>query len=126
MAIKLRASEKRILQQTMKAIQEEMGKLPQVVDVATGEILAAGRSFDVLKSTTTKSKTAAVPELDSKTFVKNVAKQIETFVEVRDSNNKEKKATKSSKKASNEEEEDDDDERPSMSIAERRRRRRSG
>jgi hypothetical protein len=50
MAIKLRASEKRILKQTIRAIKEELIKLPQVVSVnadgKTEKIIPAGRSFD--------------------------------------------------------------------------------
>ncbi len=47
MAVKLRASEKRILLQTINAVQDELAKLPQVVS-SRGEMVAAGRSFDVV------------------------------------------------------------------------------
>lgn len=121
MAIKLRASEKRILQQTIKAVEEELQKLPQVIDKDTGEIIQAGRSFDVLKSSTLKSKTAAVPSLTN-TFVQQVGKQMGTFIDIKDGSDGKKKANR---KTEDEEEDDDDEEKPSMSIAERRRRRRS-
>lgn len=56
MAIKLRASEKRILMQTMKAVQDELDKLPsndkresgQEASMGYEDIVPAGRSFDVL------------------------------------------------------------------------------
>eukprot|EP01040_Poterioochromonas_malhamensis_P005499 gene5499-5905_t len=53
MAVKLRVSEKRILKQTIKAIQEEIDKLPKIV-IDGKEIMAAGRSFDSLKSSTVR------------------------------------------------------------------------
>ena len=49
MAVKLRVSEKRILYTTIRAIKEELVKLPKVVQIGTsGEerIVPAGRSFD--------------------------------------------------------------------------------
>ena len=49
MAVKLRASEKRILKQTIRAIKEELVKLPRVVQVDSDgkqKIATAGRSFD--------------------------------------------------------------------------------
>lgn len=45
MAIKLRASEKRILMSTITAIEEELKKLPSVAKL-DGSIIPAGRSFD--------------------------------------------------------------------------------
>mmetsp|Transcript_31083 Transcript_31083/g.68533 ORF Transcript_31083/g.68533 Transcript_31083/m.68533 type:complete len:569 (-) Transcript_31083:213-1919(-) len=52
MAVKLRASEKRILQTTIKAVQEELLKLPRIVG-ANEAIPAAGRSFDAMGDMTT-------------------------------------------------------------------------
>ena len=54
MAVKLRASEKRILQATIAAVEEELTKLPAVVGPG-GEIVAAGRSFDTRRTMTTVS-----------------------------------------------------------------------
>lgn len=58
MAIKLRASEKRILQQTIVAIEDELKKLPSIV--INDQIAPAGRSFDVLakKATVSNAKSA--------------------------------------------------------------------
>ena len=47
MAVKLRASEKRILLSTITAVKEELLRLPSVVNVGE-EILPAGRSFDTM------------------------------------------------------------------------------
>lgn len=57
MAIKLRASEKRILQATIKAVKDELAKLPTIVsnDVP---LVAAGRSFDRERTTTANAKSA--------------------------------------------------------------------
>lgn len=49
MAVKLRASEKRILQLTIVAVKDELVKLPSVVSLS-GEVAAAGRSFDPINS----------------------------------------------------------------------------
>lgn len=54
MAIKLRASEKRILEATITAVEEELTKLPALVS-ADGGIVPAGRSFDTMRSKTTVS-----------------------------------------------------------------------
>lgn len=61
MAIKLRASEKRILMSTIKAASKELEKLPIIVTDENEPILAAGRSFDALKykATVTNAKSAA-------------------------------------------------------------------
>lgn len=56
MAIRLRASEKRILLQTIKAVQDELQKLPTVVSAEgseAGAVQAAGRSFDTMASKAT-------------------------------------------------------------------------
>ena len=52
MAVKLRLSEKKILKLTISAVQEELLKLPTVVSMS-GEIAAAGRSFDTMKDKAT-------------------------------------------------------------------------
>jgi len=52
MAVKLRASEKRILQSTVKAVKEELLKLPKVVSDEQ-PLVAAGRSFDTMKNKAT-------------------------------------------------------------------------
>jgi hypothetical protein len=52
MAVKLRSSEKKILELTIKAVQEELSKLPAIVSMS-GEIAAAGRSFDTMGSKAT-------------------------------------------------------------------------
>ena len=54
MAVKLRSSEKRILEATITAVEEELSKLPAVVS-ADGSIVAAGRSFDTMRKMTTVS-----------------------------------------------------------------------
>lgn len=48
MAVKLRASEKRILRKTVKAVGDELSKLPKVVK-GSDELIAAGRSFDAMR-----------------------------------------------------------------------------
>ena len=72
MAVKLRASEKRILLQTIKAVKDELEKLPKIIDAAdaafantqaskaVGPIQAAGRSFDTRarKATVGNAKSA--------------------------------------------------------------------
>ena len=95
MAVKLRASEKRILLATIKAVNDELLKLPAVV---TDEqpMMAAGRSFDTLKS---------------KTTVQN-AKSTLDWVEIKGSKDK---ATAGDETADQK-----------ASVAERRRRRRQG
>lgn len=57
MAIKLRASEKRILFNTITAVTDELDKLPTIVNDMS-EMVAAGRSFDALayKATVTNAK----------------------------------------------------------------------
>ena len=66
MAIKLRASEKRILELTIKAVEEELIKLPTVVS-GDGQIMAAGRSFDTLREkTTTQNAKSPVAWVDMK------------------------------------------------------------
>lgn len=65
MAIKLRASEKRILQATITAVTDELKKLPTVV---TGEepLVAAGRSFDTLRSSTTASSKGGLDMIENR------------------------------------------------------------
>ena len=55
MAVKLRASEKRILNQTIKAVKDELGKLPAIVGSNDQPIVPAGRSFDTLRTRPTIS-----------------------------------------------------------------------
>lgn len=54
MAVKLRVSEKKILKQTIAAVEEEVDKLPRSLSPSQ-TATAAGRSFDPLRSATTKS-----------------------------------------------------------------------
>jgi hypothetical protein len=96
MAVKLRASEKRILVRTIKAVNEELVKLPSVMKNANEKIPIAGRSFDTL---------------GSKATIQNV-KKISDWVDIRDS-----------KKESDD---DNSSQVSTSSIAERRRRRREG
>ena len=98
MAIKLRASEKRILYNTIKAVNDELLKLPAIVS-GNNEIIAAGRSF-----------------IRPKTTIAN-AKGINDWVENRGSNNSN----------GNDSDGNDEADNKSASIAERRRsRRRNG
>jgi histone-lysine N-methyltransferase SETD3 len=96
MAIKLRASEKRILERTIKAVEDELKKLPSIVS-ADGEVAPAGRSFDALakKATVINAKSPA------------------DWVDL--------KGMPEDKKADGE-----DGEKKPASIAERRRKRRAG
>eukprot|EP00596_Hydrurales_sp_CCMP1899_P010112 CAMPEP_0119051472 /NCGR_PEP_ID=MMETSP1177-20130426/73074_1 /TAXON_ID=2985 /ORGANISM="Ochromonas sp, Strain CCMP1899" /LENGTH=569 /DNA_ID=CAMNT_0007030679 /DNA_START=102 /DNA_END=1811 /DNA_ORIENTATION=- len=59
MAVKLRASEKRILELTIKAVQDELEKLPSLV--TDERLVAAGRSFDAMgkKATVINAKSPA-------------------------------------------------------------------
>ena len=54
MAVKLRVSEKRILEATIQAVEEELVKLPSLINT-DGSIVPAGRSFDPLRTKTTVS-----------------------------------------------------------------------
>lgn len=101
MAVKLRVSEKRILQSTIRAVNEELARLPAVV--VGDKIIPAGRSFDTLMS----SKTRATEG--------NTAS---AWIEVR--GEKEKKAAEALAAAK-----EGTQEAGKISIAERRRRRRS-
>jgi hypothetical protein len=98
MAIKLRASEKRILYNTIKAVNDELLKLPAIVN-SNDEIIAAGRSF-----------------VRPKTTIAN-AKGINDWVENRGASNNNN---------NNNGENNSDDQDKSASIAERRRSRRRG
>ena len=100
MAIKLRASEKKILLRTIEAVKDELLKLPSIVTGETGageKILAAGRSFDTYKDRPTVAS----------------AKAMTDWVEV--------KGQPASKPAAGESEDGG-----AASVAERRRRRRLG
>ena len=99
MAIKLRASEKRILYNTIKAVNDELLKLPAIVN-SNDEIIAAGRSF-----------------VRPKTTIAN-AKGINDWVENRGASN--------NNNNNNNGENNSDDQDKSASIAERRRNRRRG
>lgn len=99
MAVKLRSSEKRILARTIKAVTEELMKLPSVLRNPEDKIPAAGRSFDTLAS---------------KATIQN-AKSITDWVDIKgDRASKETESVAEAKSAS------------SQSIVERRRRRREG
>lgn len=66
MSVKLRASEKRILFQTIRAVKDELLKLPQFVTPGSGaSLIAAGRSFDVLANSGVASKQNAIKGLSS-------------------------------------------------------------
>lgn len=60
MAVKLRASEKRILARTIKAVEEELAKLPTVLRGSDEKIPIAGRSFDTLGGKTTVGNAKSV------------------------------------------------------------------
>lgn len=96
MAVRLRASEKRILMRTIQAVQEEYAKLPSVVSTVGDKIVAAGRSFDTYDARPTVA----------------TAKSMNDWVELRD-----KKEEGGPSQAAAEEE---------SSVVERRRRRRVG
>jgi hypothetical protein len=106
MAIKLRVSEKRILQQTITAVKEELLRLPAVV--VGDQVIPAGRSFDTMM--TSKAKAQA-----------NKAPTLSTWIEIR--GEKDKKVTTPSDSSSDS---SSGKEAGKVSIAERRRRRRSG
>ena len=66
MAVKLRASEKRILEATIRAVNDELRKLPSIVsvddeddDVPQKKVIAAGRSFDRPRPNVATAKNAA-------------------------------------------------------------------
>jgi len=96
MAVKLRASEKRILQFTVKAVKEELLKLPRIV-LDNEQIVPAGRTFDTM---------------GNKATVQN-AKSTSAWVDMR-----------GSKEGTNKDSGDSQSSTPS--IAERRRQRRQG
>eukprot|EP00981_Chlorochromonas_danica_P001507 scaffold326_cov169-Ochromonas_danica.AAC.8 len=103
MAVKLRASEKRILLQTITAVEQELQNLPKDV-TADGVVVPAGRSFDVLNTRTrdgyVRNKSVASTGGNSIIDIKNAKEE-------QGSSGDEKEGSK-------------------LSIAERRRRRRSG
>lgn len=114
MAVKLRASEKRILYQTIKAVQEELKKLPQAVK-NRDEMVAAGRSFDVVGK--------------ARASITANAGTLGAFVDIREDPNKPAAKVSVDSADSSVESEDDsnaEDGGKAVSIAERRRRRRSG
>ena len=112
MAVKLRSSEKRILTRTMKAVADELTKLPTAMKNISEKVPAAGRSFDTLKS---------------KATIQN-AKSVTDWVEMKGS------ATTSTTTANDNNNSNDDDSSSSTSagaassssVAERRRKRREG
>mmetsp|Transcript_5355 Transcript_5355/g.5517 ORF Transcript_5355/g.5517 Transcript_5355/m.5517 type:complete len:595 (+) Transcript_5355:223-2007(+) len=110
MAVKLRASEKRILMKTVEAVKEELVKLPSVgVRGREGEkekIVAAGRSFDTYESR---------PTVASATSMKD-------WVEIRG----EKEREREKKMKENASEGNERGSNSGGSIAERRKRRRLG
>lgn len=110
MAIKLRISEKRILKQTIVAVTEELNRLPAVV--VGDQIVPAGRSFDTLMSSKSKS---------------TQANSALAWVEIRGEKEKQAAAAAAaaaaaSSASSTSKENPNDTEK--LSIAERRRRRR--
>ena len=63
MAVKLRASEKRILEATIRAVNDELRKLPSIVSVDDDDdepqkLIAAGRSFDRQRANVATAKNA--------------------------------------------------------------------
>ena len=79
MAVKLRASEKRILERTIAAVNDELQKLPEKAgapDVdgnAPASITAAGRSFDTLVS---RASVASVKSPADWVTFKDVKKEV--------------------------------------------------
>ena len=65
MAVKLRLSEKKILKQTIKAVEEELAKLPAVVSLSDA-IIPAGRSFDPSSSKKSKQSKGVLDFVDIK------------------------------------------------------------
>ena len=117
MAVKLRSSEKRILTRTMKAVADELTKLPIAMKNIAEKVPAAGRSFDTLKS---------------KATIQN-AKSVTDWVEMKGSTTTTN--TKSTDTSTNNDNNSDDDSSStsagaasstSSSVAERRRKRREG
>jgi histone-lysine N-methyltransferase SETD3 len=76
MAVKLRASEKRILKASIKAVEDELAKLPAIVSLS-GEIAAAGRSFDTMGTKTTNAAKGIMDLVDVKGPPKAAAKAAE-------------------------------------------------
>ena len=107
MAIKLRVSEKRILQSTMKAVNDELNRLPSIV--RGDRIIPAGRSFDTLMSK--KDKLTNTNTYSSWVDIRNQKKP-----NIDNENNNE----------TNESNNDNNKDNKSSSIAERRRKRRTG
>jgi hypothetical protein len=114
MAIRLRASEKRILLQTIKAVQEELLKLPTVVNDVSAPVAAAGRSFDTMASKATVGNARSTFDWVD---IKNTKKSGEETVSTSGRSSSSGSSTSSKK-------EDVAALSPSNSIAERRRRRR--
>ena len=106
MAVKLRSSEKRILDRTITAVKEELSKIPSTLRTPGDKIPTAGRSFDALKNTVTNLNVKSATD----------------WVEIRD---KEKVSSSSSSSSSSGSSGSESDEK-SLSVAERRRRRREG
>jgi len=107
MAVKLRASEKRILNQTIKAVNDELGKLPAIVGGDDQPLIPAGRSFDTLRTRPTVS----------------TARRASDWVE--EKGKKRAVPTSPSDSAFNGSSQDEDASGGGPSIVERRRRRRS-
>ena len=117
MAVKLRSSEKRILTRTMKAVADELTKLPIAMKNISEKVPAAGRSFDTLKSKATiqnaKSVTDWVEMKGSTTSTTNT-RSTDTTTTTNDNNSDDGSSSSSGGAAS------------SSSVAERRRKRREG
>lgn len=99
MAIKLRLSEKRILLQTIKAVEDELNRLPAII--VGDKIIPAGRTFDTL--------------MDEKTR-KQGNTMASAWVDFREDKSKDKKVAAEASSSTSD---------AKLSISERRRRRRS-
>eukprot|EP01038_Epipyxis_sp_PR26KG_P012465 gene12465-16719_t len=116
MAIKLRSSEKRILKQTIKAISDELEKLPALItneeggsDSTSTTIATAGRSFDTMKAKMTVTK----------------AKSLSDWVDIKGEKPKKTNDVKQGFSNNNSNNGDNaNDNKGKSSIAERRRKRR--
>ena len=119
MAVKLRSSEKRILTRTMKAVADELTKLPTAMKNISEKVPAAGRSFDTLKSKATiqnaKSVTDWVEMKGSSTTTSASNTKSTDTTTTNDNNNNDDSSSSTSAGAAS-----------SSSVAERRRKRREG
>ena len=80
MAVKLRASEKRILNLTIKAVTDELVKLPSVISTINenSEIVPAGRSFDALRNRPTVANARSASDwVDDKSAPKKIDSSVD-------------------------------------------------